>query len=107
MWKAAMRIAETSEPIRMDQAGSPLIGKLPIAVVVSLLLQVGLCIWWAAAISARFDERLNQLQERTQRLEISLQRSSETFVSVLDRLARAEEKVAVQADRARRTEQTR
>jgi len=100
-----MRVAETSQPIRLDQAGSPLIGKLPIAVVVSLLLQAGLFIWWAAAMSARFDERLTQLQERTQRLELSLERSSESFAGVLDRLARAEEKIAVQSDRARRTEQ--
>src|SRR5689334_21562993 len=105
MWEAAMRIAETSQPIRMDQAASPFIGKLPIAVAVSLLLQAGLFIWWAADMSARFDERLNQLQGRTQRLEVSLQRSSETFVSVLDRLARAEEKISVQSDRVRRTEQ--
>jgi septal ring factor EnvC (AmiA/AmiB activator) len=106
MWKAAMRVTETSEPIRLDQAGGSLLGKLPITVVVSLLVQAGLFVWWAAAMSARFDERLSQLQERTQRLEISLQRSSESFASLLDRLARAEEKIAVQSDRVRRTEQT-
>jgi hypothetical protein len=100
-----MRAAETSTPIRMDQAESPLIGKLPIAVVVSLLIQVGLFIWWAAAMSARFDERLTQLQERTQRLEISVQRSNESLANLFERLARAEEKIAVQSDRARRTEQ--
>jgi septal ring factor EnvC (AmiA/AmiB activator) len=100
-----MRIAETSEPIRMDQPSSPLIGKLPVAVVVSLLLQAGLFIWWAAAMSARFDERLTQVQERTQRLEIDLQRSNDSFARVLDRLARAEEKIAAQSDRGRKSEQ--
>jgi hypothetical protein len=86
----------------MDPAGSPFIGRLPIAVVVSLLLQASLFIWWAAAMSARFDERLTQLQERTQRLEIGGQRSNESAASLIDRLARVEEKVAIQSDRIRR-----
>ena len=100
-----MRLAETSEPIRLDQPGTSLIGRFPIAIIVSLVLQAGLFIWWAAAMSARFDERLNHLQDRTQRLELNLQRSGENIASLLDRLARAEEKISIHSERVRRIEQ--
>jgi septal ring factor EnvC (AmiA/AmiB activator) len=107
LWRAATRIAETSEPIRIDQPSGPFFGRVPIAVFVSLLLQAGLLIWWAAAMSARFDERLNQFQERLQKLEATAQRSSDSDAAFLDRLARVEEKIATQADRIRRLEQAR
>ena len=102
-----MRMTETSEPVRLDQSDGWFSGRASKTLVVSLLLQAALFIWWAATMSARFDERLNQVQERTQKLEMSGQRSVDGNAALLDRLARAEEKIATQAERLRRLEQTR
>jgi hypothetical protein len=107
VWRSVMRIAETSEPIQLDRAGGGPTGRIPVALLVSLLLQAGLFVWWAAAMSARFDERLSQLQDRTQKLELSAQRFGESQSVLLERLVRAEEKAGTHAERLRRLEQMR
>jgi len=76
-------------------------GKLPLAIVVSLIIQVGGLIWLSASVLTRVEERLAQQGERLGRVEAAQDKLAESMASVSERVARAEEYISGQSDTRR------
>jgi hypothetical protein len=79
------------------------LANLPVAIIVSVIIQVGGLIWLSASVLTRVEERLSQHAERLVRAEAALEKTGNTLIGVLERLARAEEGISLQME-ARRSE---